>query len=426
MQILCNLWYLIAKIGRAYRDSASQPATVSWWTAWNRRGFVAPLTFVLLPTVAAATYVLGASPLSQQVARWELVGNLRIGSVDEPGYDLSGVTSLAVDGRGRVFVGQPHDGSVWVYDDEGAFLKKIGSSGEGPGEFQNVNGLGFLGDTLWVSDKKLARVSLFDPDTGYLRSFRIGLAPGRGFAPTPPTAMLTDGRIVADLRIVQAVGPDSVPTVVANRNGQIQDTLFSQSVRKDWLIVEHGKWTTYSAYQPLEDIPLWAASTNGQHLVAVFRPASLPEDGESRFRVVSFGMADDTLFDRAYSFEPVEVSDQTIDSLVAWKASRAVESWPGEHGDGRRLRQSIREALYVPPIHPPVTDLMVDRAGRIWLQRDRQEWWVLDANDGRLLARVVCDEEARLLDGGRGEVWGLTHAEFDLPNIVRFTIRERE
>jgi len=73
-------------------------------------------------------------------------------------------------------------------DGDGALLKSIGRTGDGPGEFTGLSGLSRRGDSLIVSDGRLGRVSVFDEAGRYARS-------------TPPGApfigMLRDGHAVS-------------------------------------------------------------------------------------------------------------------------------------------------------------------------------------------------------------------------------------
>ncbi len=90
-------------------------------------------------------------------------------------------TYLLNNPRGPVARGD--DGSLYVYDDGddaihrfasgGRYLGSFGRSGEGPGEFQTVTTLYFLGSDLYAYDLRMRRISVFDRDGQYLRSIRV-------------------------------------------------------------------------------------------------------------------------------------------------------------------------------------------------------------------------------------------------------------
>jgi 6-bladed beta-propeller len=62
---------------------------------------------------------------------------------------------------------------VLVFDQEGHFIRQIGRGGEGPGEFRQLASLGWHGDTLWVLDDALYRVSEFTLGGEFLGSWRF-------------------------------------------------------------------------------------------------------------------------------------------------------------------------------------------------------------------------------------------------------------
>ncbi len=79
--------------------------------------------------------------------------------------ELSGVTQLHIDSRGRIFAVDGYQGGVTVLSSTLELLRVVGRDGEGPGEFKSRR-IQVLGDdSLAVYDRQLARMTLFDPDT---------------------------------------------------------------------------------------------------------------------------------------------------------------------------------------------------------------------------------------------------------------------
>lgn len=134
----------------------------------------------------------------------------------------------------------------------------------------------------------------------------------------------------------------------------------------------------------------------------------------------------DTLLGSTYSYRPRPVGRQTTDSVISRFVTRDIERWPGVNDVRRsRLLQSAREVLYLPPTYPVVTNLMVDRDGRIWVKREAGYWEVFASTDGRFLARDQCTEEVRLMDAQGARVGGLTFDEFNLPYLLRLDMVEK-
>ena len=97
------------------------------------------------------------------------------------------VHSPITDGRGEVGLLAAGDGGrvawtdsrdvrqaayVLVRDTRGQ-VRVVGKRGEGPGEFANVSGLSWRGDTLWVSDARLRRMQAFSSNGKFLAGYPV-------------------------------------------------------------------------------------------------------------------------------------------------------------------------------------------------------------------------------------------------------------
>lgn len=66
------------------------------------------------------------------------------------------------------------DPGVSIFDSEGRYLTRIGRSGEGPGEYREIQSVAYSADgDLFVIDPILRRVSVLNPDLEFVRAFRI-------------------------------------------------------------------------------------------------------------------------------------------------------------------------------------------------------------------------------------------------------------
>ena len=74
------------------------------------------------------------------------------------------VTSLDVDSRGRVYVGDWNTARVAVLDTAARLVQTIGRRGLGPGEFRSIGSVQVLrGDSVLAYDPSAARLSVFAP-----------------------------------------------------------------------------------------------------------------------------------------------------------------------------------------------------------------------------------------------------------------------
>ena len=72
---------------------------------------------------------------------------------------------LAVDGSGRIFIGEQQEPIVYVLNSDGDLLKKIGREGSGPGDFQRLESIHVgSADTLYIYDYSLGYLSVYEPE----------------------------------------------------------------------------------------------------------------------------------------------------------------------------------------------------------------------------------------------------------------------
>jgi len=114
----------------------------------------------------------------------------RVGDVSgQPEYELFRVTSAVRLSDGRLVIGNSGTSEVRWYSETGAFIRSAGRSGQGPGEFSLLSVVFPIGgDSIAVGDPRLRRLSIFDPESEFVRSIPFGDA---GLA--SPVARFADG-----------------------------------------------------------------------------------------------------------------------------------------------------------------------------------------------------------------------------------------
>jgi len=120
-------------------------------------------------------HAINIAPADGGEPTFTLVEELRIGSVDEAGPTSFGqIKGLAVAGDGRIAGFDAQAQELRIFDPAGAHLATFGGRGDGPGEMESGYGLMQAHDgTLWVPDYGNARMSVFDFDEGFLRSYPL-------------------------------------------------------------------------------------------------------------------------------------------------------------------------------------------------------------------------------------------------------------
>ena len=139
----------------------------------------------------------------------------------------NGTDGVAVHTNSEVFAGNCHDGFVQVFSEDGTAVRRIGSKGNGNGQFEYPWGLLLVGDRLYVSDDDLNRVQYFSATTGqYIGQFG---SKGNGNGQfSSPYSMSTDGKgniLVADHnnKRVQAFKEDGTFVQVIQCDGNATD-----------------------------------------------------------------------------------------------------------------------------------------------------------------------------------------------------------
>lgn len=161
---------------------------------------------------------------------------------DSTGFAYIGSARWLKDGR--IVVVDASANRLLLFDRYGKFVRPFGRRGQGPGEFRSITSLTVLpGDSLLTFDGSLRRLTLWHPDSGYVRSMRVG---GTSLESWPADAWLwPDGGIVV---LQLSITPrDSIPPGSGVRRWPMRARLTLQDTS--------GK--------PLASSPEFEASTQG-------------------------------------------------------------------------------------------------------------------------------------------------------------------
>lgn len=379
------------------------------------------------PTILLVVMVLvTASPAGGQVEweRWVLVPDLRIGAFDGSNQALSQVGGLAVAGDGTMYVTQPAERLVRVYDPSGRFLRTIGREGSGPGEFRSIGSIGIRSDTLWISDTVQYRLTLFSRAGEPLDVLAINgvMIPGVSTRPTPPSVLAHDGTLLARPLTSGRDDLSAVPIVRMDRNGGMIE-MFGTLRHEPPIVLEMGSGRRRIVELRVPPVPqggLWSMSPVDGSIIVVDRPAA-DAAARGRFRVERLRSAADTVFSREYLYTPRRIPASFADSLV--QSGEPPEVSPVSRNEYARM---LRDALRFPEFEPPISALVAGRDGTIWIRRERLGvaevvWNVLD-EAGEMIAYLRLPVNLRILAAQRDRVWGVETDELDVPYLVRFTV----
>lgn len=254
-------------------------------------------------------------------------------------------------------------GEIRLYDAAGAFIGRIGRSGEGPGEFQSPVGLqGLAGDTLVVWDPRARRVSRFTRDgelvaertlrdPAGVRSIRkVTLSRDGGMfllgAETAEFDEAMEGRVREVWQVVPLEGDGEAEASVGTTPGTERAINIGRSGSGEIMSVEvRGRWWWGEGFAwPAADGGVWTADR------LAFETRHFDATG-GLDRILRIQAEDrpftPALIDSLHGVELERVSDPELQ--VRWRADFELREYP--------------------PGVPPVAAIFADEAGRVWIGR---------------------------------------------------------
>ena len=366
---------------------------------------------------------------------WSAVLDVRVGSIDTPGSTLTYFRDIEVGSDGSMYTVHPQEQLIRVFAADGSLRDTIGGEGDGPGEFQNVGGIGWVGDTLWVLDYQGYRFSQFDAAGTYLGQFSVAFestSDPRAVQPPRARGLLYDGTVHAappafSNQIAAGTLTLDVPMLM-DREGRVTDTLPATPFgRNQWAIGDPDAPERGGLYrpQPFGDGPIWAYG-HGERAVYVLRRPAPESSTAARATLSKLSFGGDTLYSRSYYFPRIPVTVAEADSVAA-----DVGDMMGERGifgvTAAKGREWAAASLYHPAYRPPVTSMVVARSGGVWLEMSApqtetgSEWLVVDGG-GVPLARVSLPAGIDVLLIDLPYVWASERDDFDVPYLLRFRV----
>lgn len=316
---------------------------------------------------------------------------------------------------GRIAVANAGTGEIRFYDAGGQHVETAGGQGQGPGEFQRLGLLCRLpGDTLLAWDRLGRRVSVFNPEGGFLRSFALEHPGERTLVGL--VGCFEDGTLITSAS--RRARPSEVDMAPGRKRGDETYVRFSPS----------GVFIDTVARIPGDASYLWVLR-EGKELLSLpvpFDHRTYEAVGPSGFHVA---------FSHRYEVEvygpdemlrtiiraegtPPEVSESDWEMFLKQRLSGI-----GDENRRRAWRQRYRE-VPLPDRMPLVAALEVDRPGQVWVRRYQpppsagapDSWWVF-CPDGRLVAAVELPDGFELYDIGPNWLLGKWEDDMEVEHV---------
>lgn len=136
-----------------------------------------PVTAQKIKTEKGVKIIINGSkpqPQNGVPSQVTLTEDMRFGEGDDPDKSFSQVAFFVVADNGDLIAADIKDRKIKVFDAEGNFLRTIGKSGQGPGEFQIPGGLALTPDNeLMIEDSVARRLAYFTLEGEFIRNVSV-------------------------------------------------------------------------------------------------------------------------------------------------------------------------------------------------------------------------------------------------------------
>jgi hypothetical protein len=367
------------------------------------------MAFPLLLAVAAAT------GMAQPPPGYRLEPLLRIGSLDGD-QALTNVRHVRLATDGRIYVSQPEEARVRVFDRRGVAVAAIGRRGSGPGEFRAIALMHLVAGRLFVDDAQLGRLTEFSAAGQPLRTHGPGgVTLDPPFMSTSPLAIDEAGRrfVSAMYRPGELRGsnPAALPLFVIHPGRPaVQIGRLSQGNLADGVVRSAG--VSANIVLPVTSNTLLAIDLRTGEATFIERPATQSTGGS--FQFVRVSATGDTLLSRTLRTAPERVSSAVVDQRRE-EGIRVVTERTG--APRARIEPAFREGFRVPPFQASVDHVVLGPSRETWLRRGacglaRAQWLVFDAA-GTEIGSLTLPGSSIIADVRGNEIAVIERGEWD-------------
>jgi hypothetical protein len=177
--------------------------------------------------------------------------------------------------------------------------------------------------------------------------------------------------------------------------------------------------SVYGTGVPFKQPHLTDAAPDGTRIATA--TAAVRDATEGTFAVTMLDASGDTVYARAYPFEGIQIPAELADS--AW--NEAVER---TKGDPPEVLAALRAAGPIPPVYPPLLQLIVGRDGSAWLRMRKpglepeERFWLILDPAGAPYGSVIVPRNIFITTVDLSNIWAFELDDNDVQSIVRFRL----
>jgi hypothetical protein len=344
---------------------------------------------------------------------------------EEP-YQLFRVSDVARASDGRIFVLNAGTGEVRIFDAAGTYMRSLGGSGSGPGEFRYPAALWLLaGDSVMVWDSPMGPRVVFSPDGTVGRTEAVDRA--------AVMSLLGEGRSTEDVRALRDGGLIVAAWTVGSDMTQTEGQLFRPEFELLLVTADLAHATSLGMAGGIEQM-FMTAEGRRRPVTVLFSPHYQIATGGSPLRI-AVGNGD------RYDIR-IRDADGSLRQIVRRTTPPARVT--AEERDARREeylafaesqgRRPMIERMYAAmpdqesfPAHGP---LIVDDAGNVWVAdfarpSDATTRWTVYDTAGRIAGTVETPIDLQVVEVGADYVLGIARDEDDVERIMLYALPRR-
>jgi 6-bladed beta-propeller len=286
---------------------------------------------------------------------------------------FNGIRGIVLQSTGRLVVANAGNLELCIFGPDGQFIRRIGRTGGGPGEYRAIQGVQRLrADSLLVYDPSLHRVSILDPEGHFVRSVPLS-APSEALGSVVVVASLTDGTFVVGYSEFRTGAPRPEAVTFTQRVYRYDSSGRLLGPIGQFFASEHF---VQSAPPSMGGIAYWNRAFGRQWSIAPVAHGFVAGEG-SDFTVMQYGPTGAPVLLHRLARQPRAVTPEDIAtyrqlSLATTRPQDAV------------LEQRRLDEMPYPRTFPTYRRLLTDPKGRIWLEiyptpgEQSSDWVVLD------------------------------------------------
>ncbi|MDI6697862.1 MAG: 6-bladed beta-propeller [Candidatus Saccharicenans sp.] len=327
-------------------------------------------------TVDGVTVVSnGKKPIQvkEQPASFSLQEELMIGGGEKPEESFSQDISFAVDDEGTIFALDFKEQKIKVFDRTGKYVRSIGRSGHGPGEWGAATGILLGPDSmLLVVDLYHRRLAVFRKTGEFVRNVSFS------DKPTWMNIMMDDqGNILV---MEMGIAPD-----MTRRSYEIKkyDPEFKPLFTLDKIELPVPIPGSGKKVNLFETFPVYQFGPEGR----IYYGRNLT------YEIKMFSPEGKHLRTISRDYDRIKITQQDIDEIM-------------ERVSGAISGINVKDMYSFPDFFPPVQSFILDEQGRIYVRtymkgKNKGEHWI-DVFDpeGRFIAQFISRADLRLIRNG--------------------------